>query len=64
MFHSQHNVVPEMSLVSSITHVESAFMQSARFNKVNRTSWALFITVEKARSQFAPGTSVMVAIGG
>ena len=34
------------------------------FNQVNATSWPLFTTVEKARSQFVPGTHIMVAIGG
>ncbi|KAL6712260.1 hypothetical protein ACN47E_000137 [Coniothyrium glycines] len=60
----QHNVVPEPALVSSITHVELAFMQSKVFNEPNATSWPLFTTVETARSQFATGTKVMVAIGG
>lgn len=34
------------------------------FNQRQPTSWPLFTTVEKVRSQLAPGTKVMVAIGG
>ena len=60
----QHNVVPDKSLVSDITHVALAFMSSATFNQVQPSSWPLFTTVEVARSQFTDGTAVMVAIGG
>ena len=61
---SQHNIVPEPQLVSSITHVELAFMTSKIFNQDHPSSWPLFTTVETARSQFAPGTAIMVAVGG
>ncbi|KAF2108101.1 glycoside hydrolase superfamily [Lophiotrema nucula] len=60
----QHNVVPDSSLVTSITHVVLAFMQSATFNQPDPSSWPLFTTVEDTRSRFAKGTVVMVAIGG
>ncbi|KAI2479838.1 Chitinase 18-4 [Pyrenophora tritici-repentis] len=61
----QHNVVPELSLVSSVTHVELAFMSTSLFNEPEpSTTWPLFTTVDTVRSQFAPGTVVMVAIGG
>lgn len=60
----QHNVVPEASLVSEITHVALAFMSPATFNSPDVSDWPLFTTVEKVRSHFAKGTTVMVAIGG
>ena len=60
----QHNVVPEKSIVSDITHVALAFMSPATFNQVEPSSWPLFTTVETARSQFSDGTAIMVAIGG
>ena len=63
-YHRQHNVVPDKSLVSEITHVALAFMSSATFNQVNPSSWPLFTTVETARLQFHDGTAIMVAIGG
>ena len=61
---SQHNVVPDKSLVSDITHVALAFMSPATFNQVEPSSWPLFTTVEIARSKFTDGTAIMVAIGG
>lgn len=60
----QHNLVPEASLVKDVTHVAIAFMQSSKFNQEIPTSWPLFTTVQNVRSKFAPGTSIMVAIGG
>ncbi|RMZ72533.1 chitinase 18-4 [Pyrenophora seminiperda CCB06] len=60
----QHNVVPELPLVSSVTHVELAFMPSSVFNEPEPSNWPLFTTVETVRSQFTPETAVMVAIGG
>ena len=60
----QHNVVPEKSLVSDITHVALAFMSPATFNVEKPSSWPLFTTVKTARSQFSHGTAIMVAIGG
>ena len=68
--HRQHNVVPaDKSLVADITHVALAFMSPAIFNQAqpppsSASSWPLFTTVETARSQFANGTAIMVAIGG
>ncbi|EFX05557.1 class 5 chitinase 1 [Grosmannia clavigera kw1407] len=56
--------LPEMDYVS---HVALAFMQSSLFNEfdgVKRTEWPLFTTVGQARARFAPGTKVLVAIGG
>ncbi|KAK1725512.1 family 18 glycosyl hydrolase [Colletotrichum acutatum] len=61
--HSQHPNVPSRELVSHITHVELAFMNSDTFNK-DVAEWPLFTTVDKVRTQFMPGTKVMVAIGG
>ena len=39
-------------------------MHSSIFNEVQPSQYPLFTDVETVRSQFAPGTSVMVAIGG
>ena len=64
MVRRQHNVVPEQSLVSEITHVALAFMQSSSFNRINPSDWPLFTTVEEVRSKFAPSTAVVVAVGG
>ncbi|KAF2261049.1 glycoside hydrolase [Lojkania enalia] len=60
----QHPIVPELSRVSSITHVALAFMRPMVFNEPNPTSWPLFTTVGAAREKFTPGTKIMVAIGG
>lgn len=60
----QHNNVPEPGMVSEITHVAIAFMQSSTFNQENPSAWPFFTTVEEVRSKFAKGTSIMVAIGG
>lgn len=57
-------MVPEPALISDITHVALAFMQSSIFNQAQPSTWPLFTTVETVRSQFAKGTSIMVAIGG
>jgi hypothetical protein len=56
--------VPELALVSDITHVAIAFMQSSSFNEVNPSEFPLFTTVSEVRSKFAKGTAIMVAIGG
>lgn len=51
--------------MSDITHVALAFMSPALFNqKQPSSSWPLFTTVEKVRSQFKDGMAVMVAVGG
>ena len=60
----QHDVVPKVSLVSDVTHVALAFMRPTLFNEENPSSFPLFTTVEETRSRFAPGTAIMVAIGG
>lgn len=42
-----------------------AFMNSDTFNRKGESpDWPLFMTVEETRAQFAPGTKIMVAIGG
>ncbi|KAK7753097.1 hypothetical protein SLS62_005047 [Diatrype stigma] len=42
-----------------------AFMNSDIFNRKEESSdWPLFMTVEETRAQFAPGTKIMVAVGG
>ncbi|KAH8600928.1 42 kDa endochitinase-like protein [Bisporella sp. PMI_857] len=60
----QHNVIPEKALVSGITHVALAFMQSSIFNELDRAEWPLFTTVETVRTRFEKNTSILVAIGG
>jgi hypothetical protein len=64
----QHNVIPEKSLISEITHVALAFMRSSAFNShgitVSQSEWPLFTSVEEVRERFSEGTKVMVAIGG
>lgn len=60
----QHPIIPSSALVSNITHVALAFMRPGAFNQREPASWPLFTTVEKVRREFAPGTKVMVAIGG
>ncbi|OLN96976.1 Endochitinase 42 [Colletotrichum chlorophyti] len=54
----------DKEIVSHITHVEMAFLNSDLFNKDDVTEWPLFSPVDKVRTQFMPGTKVMVAIGG
>ena len=39
-------------------------MRSDWFNAPNRTDWPLFTSIEDVRAKFAPGTAIMVAIGG
>ncbi|KAI3340117.1 glycoside hydrolase family 18 protein [Ustulina deusta] len=62
----QHPIVPDdASLRTPITHVALAFMNSHTFNRGEySSSWPIFMSVEEARSQFEPGTKIMVAIGG
>ncbi|MCJ1393320.1 hypothetical protein MMC18_006192 [Xylographa bjoerkii] len=60
----QHNVVPEQSLLSEVTHVSLAFMRSDTFNEAQPTAWPLFTTVESVRAKFPRDTAVMVSIGG
>ncbi|KAL4869878.1 hypothetical protein BDV12DRAFT_70385 [Aspergillus spectabilis] len=60
----QHNVVPEPSLVSDITHVALAFMRSDAFNSQNASNWPLFTTIDDVRRRFSTDTAIMVAIGG
>lgn len=51
-----------------MTHVALAFMNSATFNAAGAPGpdrWPrMFATVAETRSKFAPGTKVMIAIGG
>ncbi|KFY08854.1 hypothetical protein V492_05849, partial [Pseudogymnoascus sp. VKM F-4246] len=62
----QHNIVPDASLVSEITHVALAFMTPAVFNQPDpaTATFPFFTTVDAIRSKFAAGTKVMIAIGG
>lgn len=61
---SQHQTLPEPEMVSEVTHVAIAFMQSSIFNQKGVSEWPLFTTVEEVRSKFAEGTKIIVAIGG
>jgi len=56
--------VPKISLVADITQVALAFMSPAYFNQEEASAFPLFTTVEIARSRFAHGTAIMIAIGG
>ncbi|KAL4907589.1 hypothetical protein BDW74DRAFT_126175 [Aspergillus multicolor] len=60
----QHNIVPETSLASEITHVALAFMHSSSFNRNNPSNWPLFTTIDAVRAKFSPGIPILVAIGG
>ena len=64
MITRQHNIVPELPLVSRVTHVALAFMRSEVFNVHYQNEWPLFTTVAKVRPKFADGTKIQVAIGG
>lgn len=64
----QHQDVPStLSEMEYVTHAALAFMGSNTFNDpegVNRTDWPLFTTVSRSRTLFAPGTKILVAVGG
>lgn len=61
----QHDVIPRNeNLIKPITHVALAFMRSSLFLDSNRTEWPSDRSVDSARKAFAPGTKVLVAIGG
>ncbi len=59
-------MVPDVSLVSEITHVALAFMTPAVFNQPEpaAASFPFFTSVDAIRSKFAANTKVMIAIGG
>ena len=56
--------MPEQSLIADVTHVALAFILSGALNEVEPLTWDLFDTVANVRSKFAPGTAVIIAIGG
>ncbi|KAJ5689826.1 hypothetical protein N7462_004218, partial [Penicillium macrosclerotiorum] len=61
----QHDVVPEGSLISDVTHVALAFMRPGAFNTDdNSSNWSLFTTINEVRPKFSDGTAILVAIGG
>lgn len=60
----QHDVVPDLDLVSDVTHVALAFMPASIFNDAEPASWPLFTTVSDVREKFPAGTAIMVAVGG
>ena len=62
--HRQHPEVPPPILASRITHINLAFVNSNIFNDDNVTSYPLFTTVEKVRTQFATNMKVLIAVGG
>ena len=64
MTYRQHNVIPELPLVSRVTHVALAFMRSEIFNVQGQSDWPLFTSVADVRPKFAKGTIVQVAVGG
>lgn len=64
MIFRQHNVVPELRLLSKVTHVALAFMRSEVFNTPRQSDWPLFTPVADVRPKFPEGTKIVVAIGG
>ncbi|KAJ8114056.1 hypothetical protein OPT61_g3972 [Boeremia exigua] len=60
----QHNIVPELSLVSRVTHVALAFMRPEVFNVPDQHEWPMFTTVAEVRPKFKSGTKIQIAIGG
>lgn len=61
----QHDVIPDnKALIDPITHVVLAFMRSGLFLDSGRTEWPSDRSVGSARAAFAPGTKILVAIGG
>lgn len=60
----QHDVVPDLALVSDVTHVALAFMSSSVFNAPDASTSPLFTSVERVREKFPADTAVMIAIGG
>lgn len=63
-FGSQHPVTPPVDQLAHVSHVALAFMTSGTLNDPDRSEWPLFLTVEETRTKFAPGTRILVAIGG
>ena len=61
---SQHPVTPPIDQLTHVSHVALAFMTSGTFNDPDRSEWPLFTTVGETRTKFAPGTKILVAIGG
>lgn len=66
--YSQHQDVPSaLPEIQDVSHVALAFMRTSLFNELGgeaRTQWPLFTTVSHTRTRFAPGTKVLVAVGG
>lgn len=63
----QHPVTPGLDQLQHVTHVVLAFMGTSMFHDPARSKWPIFDgskTVSQLRTQFQPGTKVMVAIGG
>lgn len=63
----QHPVTPELDQLQQVSHVILAFMGSSMFHDPARSNWPIFYgskTVSQIRTQFQPGTKVIVAIGG
>ncbi|KUI55301.1 Endochitinase B1 [Cytospora mali] len=59
-----NNHVPDISLLSRVTHVALAFVSSEALTGEPPTDWPLFENIKSIRARFAPGTKVLVAIGG
>ncbi|KAG8530712.1 uncharacterized protein KY384_004069 [Bacidia gigantensis] len=60
-----NHIIPEASLVASVTHVALAFTKSATFNQEEPTEWPLKKTAtDEVRQKFSPGTLILLAIGG
>lgn len=56
--------MPDISLLSRVTHVAMAFVSSEAFVGEPPAEWPLFESVEAIRAKFRSGTKILVAIGG
>ncbi|KAK7748154.1 hypothetical protein SLS53_001409 [Cytospora paraplurivora] len=61
---AQNNDVPDIALLSRVTHIAMAFVSSEAFVEEPPAEWPLFESVEAIRAKFKPGTKILVAIGG
>lgn len=56
--------MPISSLLSRVTHVVLAFVSSEALTGEPPARWPLFEDIDSIRAKFAPGTKIMIAVGG
>ena len=56
--------MPEVHLLSSVTHVGLAFVSSQALVGEPPAEWPLFEGIDSIRAKFAPGTKILIAVGG